>query len=415
MTPLTKALVGCFVVALTLLCVLTFIPYPPAIEEARKVGFSDETIATGLKFSFERRILSWIGTALNLGLLGVLGLSGLGRRWADRFLAWTRGYRIPAALGMGLGYVALNELLYLPRGIAWFYQSRAWGMGNPDYDLASWLQDHYLGAGVNLVCEAIVLVGFYALVILMPRIWWLVAPIGGGMLGITYAYLAPIWINPLFNDFTPLEKTKWSDQQPRVQALIDKAEIPVAEILVMNASRQSSHTNAYFTGFGSTRRIVLYDTLLKKHTPDEIESVLAHEIGHWQHDHIAKGILLGVIASLFGFWVLDRFLRGAVGTQPWNLQSTADPAGLWLILLLINAGSWLAMPAENFVSRHFERQADEKSLELANKPDAFIACERKMAIDNKSNVAPKPWSVWILSSHPPTVERIRMAQEWKDR
>jgi STE24 endopeptidase len=410
-TSLTKILVGIGVVALTLLCAATFIPYPPAIDEARSVGFSDDTIATGVNFAFERRFLSWIWTALHFGLLGLLGLSGLARHWADRFLAWTHGYRIPAALCMGLCYLVLSEFLYLPVGIARFYQSRAWGMGSADYDLANWLKDHYLAAGVNLIWESVVLIGFYALLIFVPRIWWLIAPLGGGLLGIAYAYLAPIWINPLFNDFTPLEKTEWSDMQPRVRALIYEAGIPVEEILVMNASRQSSHTNAYFTGFGGTRRIVLYDTLLKKHTPDEIESVLAHEIGHWHHDHLAKGILLGAIASVFGFWVLDRFLRGAIAQPPWSLHSTADPAGLWLILLLINAGSWIAMPAENLVSRHFERQADEMSLQLAKKPDAFIDCERKMAIDNKSNVAPTPWNVWLFSSHPPTVERIRIAQE----
>ncbi len=410
MTPLTKSLVAIGVITLTLLCIVSFIPYPPAIEEARSVGFTDETISTGLKFSFERRVLSWIGTAFNMGLLGILGLSGLGRRWADRCLAWTFGYRIPAACCMGLTYVALSEILYLPRGIAWYYQSRAWGMGSADYDLANWLRDHYLSTGVNLVPEVVVLIGFYALLILLPRIWWLIAPLGGGLLGIAYAFLAPIWINPLFNEFTPLQETQWRDMQPRVQALIDEAGIPVKEILVMNASRQSGHTNAYFTGFGPTRRIVLYDTLLKKHTPDEIESVLAHEIGHWHHDHIAKGILLGVVASLFGFWTLDRFLRGAVGRPPWNLCSTADPAALWLVLLLINVGSWIAMPAENLVSRHFERQADEMSLQLAKRPDAFIDCERKMAIDNKGNVAPSPWNVWLFSSHPTTVERIRLAE-----
>lgn len=398
---------------MTLLCVATFIPYPPAIDEARAAGFSDETIATGLKYAFERRVLAWVSTALNFGLLGVLALSGLGRRWADRFLVWTRGYRILAACCMGLCYLVLSDFLSLPVGLARYYQNRAWGMGSADYDLANWLADHYLAAGVNLVWEAIVVVGFYALLILVPRIWWLIAPLGGGLLGITYAYLAPIWIDPLFNQFTPLDQTQWSAMQPRVRALIDKAGIPVEEILVMNASRQSGHTNAYFTGFGSTRRIVLYDTLLKKHDADEIESVLAHEIGHWHHDHIAKGILLGVLASVVGFWVLDRFLRGAVGQAPWNLHSTADPAGLWLILLLVSAGSWIALPAENLITRHFERQADEMSLQLAQKPDAFIACEKKMAIDNKSNVAPKPWSVWIFATHPPTVERIRMAEDWK--
>jgi STE24 endopeptidase len=338
-------------------------------------------------------------------------MTNIGRRLADRFLGWTGHNRILAVLGVGLVYLSLAEVLYLPIGIGRHYHSLAWGMSNRD--LAGWFHDHALSFGINLVTGAIVLVCFYALLIALPRIWWLLAPLGAAAFAIVYAYLAPIWINPLFNDFTPLSNTEWSDQQPRVRALIDKAGVSVEEILVMNASRQSNHTNAYFTGFGSTRRIVLYDTLLKKHTPDEIESILAHELGHWQHDHIVKGILLGMLAALFGCFVLDRLLRAARNRSPWHLQNIADPAGLPLILLLMNLGAWIALPVGNAVSRYFERQADQASLELAGKPNAFIAGERKMAHDNKSNVAPTPWNVWLYSSHPPTVERIRMADEWK--
>ena len=176
--------------------------------------------------------------------------------------------------------------------------------------------------------------------------------------------------------------------------------------------RQTNHTNAYFTGFGSTRRIVLYDNLLKKHTPAEIESILAHEIGHWRHDHIVKGLLLGTAAALLGFFLLHCVLHWAVGRAPWHLQSIADPAGLPLVLLLISLGSWAAMPVGNAVSRHFERQADQVSLDLARQPAAFIECERKLARDNLGNVAPSPWNVWLFSTHPPTVERIHMAEEW---
>src|SRR5207247_649827 len=145
------------------------------------------------------------------------------------------------------------------------------------------------------------------------------------------------------------------DQEPRVQALIDKAGVPVQEILVMNGSRQSNHSNAYFTGFGPTRRIVLYDTLLKNHDADEIESVLAHELGHWRRDHINKGILLGMVAALVGCCILDHCLRAAMRRGPWHLSGIADPAGLPLVLLLVFLGSWIAMPAGNLVSRHFER------------------------------------------------------------
>jgi len=413
-TPLTKTLYAIILAVMALLVILTtFIPYPPSLDMARAAGFSDSEIQTGLQYSFERRLFMWAATALHLGLLGGFALTRLGRRVADRFLAWTGQLRVPAALGVACCIWLLHAVLYVPLGIASLHHRWAWETSN--LDLADWMYEYWLSTGITLICEAVVVVGFYALLIWLPRTWWLVAPIGGAGLGVLYALLSPILINPLFNEFTPIQETPWSDQQPQIQALIDKAGVPVHEILVMNGSKQSNHTNAYFTGFGPTRRIVLYDTLLTKHNADEIESVLAHELGHWQHDHINKGILLGALAALVGCCVLDRCLRAAMTRGPWHLQSTADPAGLPLVLLVMYLGSWVAMPVGNLVSRHFERQADQASLELADVPKAFIDAEYKLARDNKSNVAPTPWNVWLFSSHPPTIERIRMAEDWQKR
>jgi STE24 endopeptidase len=410
MKALVWTIAGLFVV---LFGVTTFIPYEPAREAAIAAGFDEADIETGLRFAFERRLLMWAATAIHLGLLCVLALTSCSRRWADRFLGWTGQRRILAVVGVGLVYVVLSEILSLPIGIARHYHAEAWGMSN--LDLAGWLREHYLAFAIQTACEAILLVGFYALLIVLPRMWWLIAPLGASAFAVAYAFLSPILISPLFNDFTPLSETRWQDQQSRVRALIDKAGIPVEEILVMNASKQSKHTNAYFAGFGSTRRIVLYDNLLKEHTPDEIESVLAHEIGHWQHDHIVKGILLGMLAALGGCLLLDRLLRGAMGRPPWQLTSKADPAGLPIVLFAMYLGSWIAMPVENAVIRHFEVQADQASLELAGQPEAFIRCEQKLARVNKSNVAPTPWNAWLFNTHPTTVERIRMAEEWKTR
>jgi STE24 endopeptidase len=180
----------------------------------------------------------------------------------------------------------------------------------------------------------------------------------------------------------------------------------------MNASRQGNHTNAYFTGLGATQKIVLYDTLLKNHPPDEVESILAHEIGHWVHRHIISGILLGAIAALAGLIVLDRMLRWLIGRPPVYLRSLDDPAGLPLVILLGTLGAWLAMPLQNVVSRHFEQQADAMSLELAGMPQVFIKAEERLARDNKSNVVPAPWNVWLFATHPPTIDRIEMARQW---
>src|SRR5262249_20580998 len=153
----------------------------------------------------------------------------------------------------------------------------------------SWLIDHFIALGVSAVIGAIGLVGLYVLIRWLPRAWWILAGLGSGVLIAPGAFILPVLIAPLFNTFTPLSTTEWAGLQPMVEALTAKAGLPVSDVLVMDASRQGKHTNAYFTGFGSTRQIVLYDTLLRSHAPDEVESILAHEMGHWLHQHIVKG------------------------------------------------------------------------------------------------------------------------------
>jgi STE24 endopeptidase len=406
-------------VFLVLFVLTTFVPYPAARQTALEAGFTTEQIDTGLQYSFERRLLSWGWIALKLTILCALGLTSLGRRLADRFLAWTGGRRILAALCIALVIALIEEVLWLPIAIGRHYHTVAWGLSNRGLD--GWFRDHIVGMGIYFVQNAIILVGFYALVIYLPRSWWLAAPILGGALGAGYALLLPIVRDPMFNDFTPLSETKWQHLQPRIKALFEEAGVPVQEILVMDASRQSKHSNAYFTGFGPTRRIVLYDNLLKrpgdeslleKRNQDQLISILGHEIGHWRHDHIVKGILLAMPAALLGFFLLDRLLRFAVGRAPWQLQSTADPAGLPIILLAVYLGTWAALPVQNTVGRYFETQADQSALDLARQPNAFVDAELEIANDNKTNVAPTPWNTFIFNDHPAPAERIRMAKEW---
>ena len=122
---------------------------------------------------------------------------------------------------------------------------------------------------------------------------------------------------------------------------------------------------------------------------------------------------MGGIGALVGLFLLSRILRWAVGRKPFLLSSPTDPAGLPLVLLLMTLGNWLTLPVQNGISRHFERQADAASLELARKPDAFIGAEKRLAVDNVGNVAPTPFNTWMFATHPPAVERIQMAERWK--
>lgn len=396
---------GCFV----LLAGAMFLPAPASTVELARAYFSEDVIARGQQYAFERRWLSWGEILLQLAFLLALVVHGWGKRWAEACLRLARGWWLPTVVLLGACIYVAQALLGLPFAVGRYYHMKAWGL--TERPLADWFAEYGLGLGVTAVIEGIVLVGLYLLVRWLPRWWWLAAATGTVVLAILFAMVLPVLIAPLFNTFTPIEQTQWANWQKSLHTLIEKADVPVQEILVMNASKQSTHTNAYFTGFGATRRIVLYDNLLAKHTLPEVESILAHEIGHWLHDHIVQGIALGGVAALVGFYFLARILRWAQ-TQ-FGLYGPSDPKGLPIILLAGALGSWLVMPVGNFVSRHFERQADMMALELARQPDVFIEAEKKLAIDNISNVTPTPWGVWLFSTHPPAVERIQMAQEWK--
>jgi STE24 endopeptidase len=445
-TPGLRTAVVCLVLAFAALFVLNVLVSSSASVEQAEQYFQRAEIERGLQYSHERKLLTWCGVGLHLALLTSLVCTSWSRRLTDWFDRLTGRRWLLTLLLVGGTYFLLNELLSLPLGLAGLKIAQNWHM--TEQSVGAWLIDHAKGLGVAAVQSAIVVLGLYGLMRVFPRYWWLLAQAVGTVLLIVYIWLMPIVILPLFNQFTPLDDPYL---QQRVLVLADKAQVPVDEVLVMDASSRGRHTNAYFVGFGSTRRVVLYDTLLKSHSgvqpesvastvgllangpgggpwlaasqavaarkegTDEIESVLAHEMGHWRHHHIVKGIALVSVAGVLGWWLLSRILLWAVHRRPFCLNSPSDPAGLPLILLLMMLGNWLTMPVQNAISRAFERQADQTSLEVAGQPGAFIAAEERLARDNLSNVAPTPFNVWMFSTHPPPVERIRMAEEWQKR
>jgi len=443
---MTRVIWAGLLLFLAVLLATTFVPSPAARAEAANY-FSPKEINQGLQLSFERRLLYWADFGIHLGILTWIVFSGFARKLADGCLAWTGGRRLVAVLLVGVFCFLVEEAVALPFGLARLEHLRSWGMTHRP--VGGWLVDHFLGVAVSAVIGGVALAGLYVLIRFFPQSWWALAALGTMLLATFVAFILPVWIAPLFNTFTPLARTPWADLQGPVERLAQRAGVPVQGVLIADASRQGSHTNAYFSGFGSTQRIVLYDTLLRAHTRpapitavgvigllgsaggmnsllagslleaqqtlgrEELESILAHEMGHWLHNHIVKGIGLGTLAAFVGFYVLFRILRWAVERPPFALTSPADPGGVPLVLLSSVVGLWLTSPLANAVSRYFERQADMVSLNLTGRPDVFIEAEKRLARDNLSNVAPAPLSVWFFNTHPPAVERIRMAEEWR--
>jgi STE24 endopeptidase len=390
---------------------LTLVARSPEREARAARHFSAEEMARGRQFSLERRGLFWAFTILQLALLLWLALSGVAPRMAA-YAQRVSGDRWPLTLlAVGASCFLLQAALAFPeRLFGGLYHLRAWGL--TDRSLLSWLGDYGKGLALSAGIGALLLVLLYAAMRLLPRAWWLAAAGGSALVGVLLAFISPILIAPLFNRFVPLSETPHAALATRVRALTDAASLPVRDILVMDASRQGRSTNAYFSGFGSTRRIVLYDTLLANHTPDETLSVVAHEAAHWRQHHIVKGLGLGTLGAFAGFFVLSLLLDRAARSGAFGFQSVSDPASLPLILLLAFAGSFLVSPLEGWVSRGFEREADRIGLELGGSPEVAVAAEKRLVLDNIGNPAPSDLSIFLFASHPPAIERIESAEAW---
>jgi STE24 endopeptidase len=269
-----------------------------------------------------------------------------------------------------------------------------------------WVKNFLLALIMNVPLWA----GFYVLMRLMPRRWPI--PAGALLMGLSavLVLVSPVLITPLFYEVRPLVEP---DLRDRVLALADRAGMHVDEVYVLNASAKTTRVNAYFTGLGDARRIVLYDTLLTDYSPDQVDVVLAHEMGHWYYRHMLLGVLVVGVAGwivLFGLkWLLDRTWRHM------GLSGPADVAGLPHVVAVIAIVTILTLPVYNGLSRYGERQADHFSLVVSQKPEVFIELFERFAKQNLSVVDVSTWEKLVFYTHPPIVERIDMAETFQER
>jgi STE24 endopeptidase len=232
-----------------------------------------------------------------------------------------------------------------------------------------------------------------------PRDWWLPAAVGSIGLGTLLGALAPIVLDPLFNDFTPLpDGTLRGD----VMALATQAGVRVGQVFSVDASRRTTAANAYVTGLGPTKRVVLFDTLLDRYDRDEVRSVVAHELAHVAHRDVLRGVAFGALVAV----------PGALATQRLSWALSPARSGAAVLPALALAGGLVTAPTgviANRMSRAIERRADATAIRLAGAPEAFIAFERAIALQNIADLDPPAWVVALLSTHPSTAERIGAA------
>ena len=272
--------------------------------------------------------------------------------------------------------------------------------------LKDWIIDQFKSLAISLPIGLLVLELLYLALRAAGSLWWLWAAAGLLVFQVLIANLAPVLIMPLFNKYVPLGD-EHAELAERLMKLAEKAHTNVKGVFTYDMSRRTKAANAALTGLGNTRRIVLGDTLIKEFSTDEIETVLAHELGHHVNRDIPLLISFGSLATALGLYLASLAMNWAV--TAFGFSSVADVAAFPALTLVISLYGLLSMPAQNGFSRWRERLADRYALQSTGKREAFASAFTRLANQNLGEIDPEKWVVLLFYSHPPLGERIAMA------
>lgn len=336
-------------------------------------------------------------------LLAAIQWSGFSLRLAS----WWSARVVPAPLVL-LGYLAVFGLLYylvmLPLH---FYGSfpleHRFGLSRMTFK--DWCIREAKQLAVSAVLGALLLQGLYALLRHAPATWPVWATIGWVGVSVVLARIFPTILLPIFYKTTPLQ------DEPLVQRLLSLCQrvgLSALGVFRFNLGAQTRKANAALAGLGSTRRVLLADTLLEQFTPEEIEGVLAHELAHHRYHHITSLLLISAVGSWIAFSLTAAIAPRWV--ESFGLTSLADVAGFPMLMLWLSILSLIGLPLQNSLSRYFEWQADRFAVATTKRPRAFADALRRLAALNLADPNPPPWIVWLFYDHPPITQRIEAAE-----
>ncbi len=266
-----------------------------------------------------------------------------------------------------------------------------------------WISDFVKSTLLSMLLLAVTAAAALLLVRHSPNLWWLWVWGFFALFSITMIYLSPYIIEPLFSKFEPLADEELEDE---IRLMLQKAGIEVKGVMQMDASRRSLHSNAYFTGIGHVKRIVLYDTLLKQMEQPELLAILAHEAGHWKKGHIWKRLLLMEGAALAIFWLVHRLIEWGGLPALFGLPEGSFVAQMVMVSFLFSIASFPLTPIGSWLSRRNEWEADRFASRLSGTPHALASALVKLSRENLANLHPHPWYAAFYYSHPPVVERV---------
>ena len=359
-----------------------------------------------------QRWLSLTDSVIGFALLVVLLVTG----WTGKLRDWSylgaHQYYFFAVFLYVLMFSLIAKALNAPFDFIGFRLEHQYHLSNQK--LRSWLWDETKGWLVSLVLGTIMVELIYGIIRIAPQRWWIIAWAVFMGLFLLMAQLAPVVLMPIFYKFEPLANDSLRD---RLTRLGERAGTRVRGVYEWKLSEKSNKANAALTGLGSTRRIILSDTLLQHYSDDEIEAILAHELGHHVHKHILKSIFTQVAITFFAFWLINFALRFVIAR---NWFPVLDPrlydfANLPLIVLVATVLGFLLMPALNAISRHHERQADRYAWENTPTIEPFITSMQKLADQNLAERQPNKVIEALFHSHPSIGKRIAAAEAWASK
>lgn len=378
----------------------------PRAAEARVEDYFTRTeIERSERYRSTRYLLGFSALGLSLAVVALLGLGGGSRVLGSWVGTVTGRWWVQAAL-LALVVTVVPRLFTVPLSIAGHGHDRAYELATNS--LPAHLLDVAKASGFQIAIAVVAALAFVGVARWLPRGWPAVAAAGGIALTVALVYLFPVVYEPAFNRFDAVADP---DVRGRILRLADRADVRISEVLVADASRRTTRQNAYVSGIGSTRRVVLYDTLLAKSPPEQIDFVVAHELAHVRHNDVLKGTVYaaaGVVAGVLVIWLLLSWtwLRSWLG-----IAGAGDPRAVPFLAFFIAAAALVTLPAANAISRHVEDAADRAAIEITEDPQAAIDLHVSLARDSISDLTPNRFLVWVFASHPPVLERIETALE----
>jgi len=354
------------------------------------------------KYEKEKRLIGLCGSIVSFAFILVFYFSGFSHSLANLNISfiWTFLFYLVV-------FLFLTTIIGLPLGYySGYIHEHKWGFSN--YTPKTWAIDQLKSFVVSLALLPLLLGLLFWVFAEFPGKWWLVAGLVTALVSIVFATLFPVVILPIFNKYDPIEDEKLTSQ---LSEILNKAGLRPSGFFKQDMSRQTKKENAFLAGMGKTRRVVIADNLLMHMSPPEITSVIAHEVGHYRFAHLPKNIVIGTIQQLITFYLLNIIMKTLF---PEFLTSNTANLALFPIFGLIMGllSGLLFGPLNNLLSRFFERQADQTSLELFPDKDAFQKAMAGLANRNLSNAYPEWWVKLLYYSHPPIGERLAFAENY---